>query len=112
MFGQEQQMQVPMLAALAAAVVLGLKRPDLASKALAAPQAGAVQAQLGYSRDFEREPDRVGLQPLGAPGYNPRAMAEVFQKAQPATRVVGHGAVPRPPPRPPGPTPRRAAPPT
>src|SRR5258708_4613099 len=94
MFGQEQQMQVPMLAALAAAVVLGLKRPDLASGALAATQAGAVQAQLGYSRDFEREADRVGLQALGEAGYDPRAMAVFFEKLQRATRVMDDGSVP------------------
>src|SRR5712691_536281 len=80
MFGREQQMQMPMLAALAAAVVLGLKRPDLASGAVAATQAGAVQSQLGYSRDFEREADRVGLQALGEAGYDPRAMAVFFEK--------------------------------
>ncbi len=94
MFGQEQQMQMPMLAALAAAVVLGLKRPDLASGALAATQAGAVQAQLGYSRDFEREADRVGLQALGDAGYDPRAMAVFFEKLQRATRVMDDGSVP------------------
>src|SRR5258708_4075077 len=94
MFGQEQQMQMPMLAALAAAVVLGLKRPDLASGALAATQAGAVQAQLGYSRDFEREADRVGLDALGAAGYDPRAMAVFFEKLQRATRILDDGSVP------------------
>src|SRR5258708_14937810 len=94
MFGQEQQMQVPMLAALAAAVVLGLKRPDLASGALGATEAGAVQAQLGYSRDFEREADRVGLQALGEAGYDPRAMAVFFEKLQRATRVMDDGSVP------------------
>src|SRR3954469_2168126 len=94
MFGQQQQMQMPMLAALAAAVVLGLKRPDLASGAIAATQAGAVQSQLGYSRDFEREADRVGLQALGDAGYDPRAMAMFFEKLQRSTRVVDDGSVP------------------
>jgi predicted Zn-dependent protease len=94
MFGQQQQMQMPMLAALAAAVVLGLKRPDLASGAIAATQAGAVQSQLGYSRDFEREADRVGLQALGEAGYDPRAMAMFFEKLQRATRIVDDGSVP------------------
>jgi predicted Zn-dependent protease len=94
MFGQQQQMQMPMLAALAAAVVLGLRRPDLASGAVAATQAGAVQSQLGYSRDFEREADRVGLQALGDAGYDPRAMAMFFEKLQRATRIVDDGSVP------------------
>jgi len=94
MFGQQQQMQMPMLAALAAAVVLGLRRSDLASGAVAAIQAGSVQAQLSYSRDFEREADRVGLQALEDAGFDTRAMAVFFEKLQRATRVVDDGSVP------------------
>jgi predicted Zn-dependent protease len=55
MFGQQQQMQMPMMVAIAAAILLGRSRPDLATGAAAAAQAGAVQSQLNYSRDFERE---------------------------------------------------------
>ena len=64
MLGQQQQMQLPVLAALAAAILLGRSRPDLAQGAAAAAQAGAIQTQLSYSRDFEREADRIGFQSL------------------------------------------------
>ena len=64
MIGQQQQMQMPMLVALAAAILLGRSRPDLAAGAAVAAQAGAVQSQLAYSRDFEREADRLGLRAL------------------------------------------------
>ena len=64
MLSQQQQMQMPTMIALAAAILLGGSRPDLASGAIAAAQAGAVQAQLSYSRDFEREADRIGMQAL------------------------------------------------
>jgi beta-barrel assembly-enhancing protease len=94
MLGQQQQMQMPMLAALAAAVVLGMRRPDLAVGGIAASQAGMVQAQLGYSRDYEREADRVGLQALADAGYDPRAMAVFFEKLQRATRIMDDGSVP------------------
>src|SRR5919106_104532 len=46
MLGQQQQMQLPMLAALAAAILLGRSRPDLASGAAAAASGAAVQTQL------------------------------------------------------------------
>ncbi|HEX6362705.1 MAG TPA: M48 family metalloprotease, partial [Albitalea sp.] len=82
MLGQQQQMQLPVLVALAAAVLLGRSRPDLAMGAAAAAQAGAVSAQLAYSRDFEREADRVGLRSLGEAGFDPRAMAAFFDKMQ------------------------------
>lgn len=92
--GQEQQMQVPMLAALAAALLLGRARPDLASGALVAAQAGAVQTSLSYSRDFEREADRIGLQTLEAAGFDPRAMAVFFEKLQRSMRLADDGSVP------------------
>jgi predicted Zn-dependent protease len=94
MLGQQQQMQVPMLAALAAAVLLGRSRPDLAMGAAAAAQAGSVQASLAYSRDFEREADRIGLQTLEDAGFDARAMAGFFEKMQKSTRVTDDGTVP------------------
>jgi predicted Zn-dependent protease len=94
MFGQQQQMQVPMMAALAAALLLGHSRPDLASGAAVAIQGAAVTKQLGYSREFEREADRVGLQALSDAGYDPRAMAEFFQKLQRSTRLSDDGSLP------------------
>lgn len=94
MFGQQQQMQLPMMVALAAALLIGRNRPDLASGAAAAVQAGAVQSQLSYSRDYEREADRVGLQSLEEAGFDTRAMAVFFEKLQRATRVSEDASVP------------------
>jgi predicted Zn-dependent protease len=94
MLAQQKQMQIPVLAALAAAVLLGRSRPDLASGAAAAVQAGAVSAQLSYSRDFERDADRVGLQSLTTAGYDPRAMGAFFERMQRAMRVADDGTMP------------------
>jgi predicted Zn-dependent protease len=94
MIGQQQQMQMPVLAAIAAAILLGRSRPDLAAGATAAVQAGAVQAQLSYTRDFEREADRVGMQALAGAGYDPSAVAAFFDKMQRATRISDDGTVP------------------
>jgi predicted Zn-dependent protease len=94
MLGQQQQMQLPMLAALAAAILLGRSRPDLASGALVGAQAGAVQSQLSYSRDYEREADRLGLRALETAGFDPHAMATFFEKMQRASRVADDGTMP------------------
>jgi predicted Zn-dependent protease len=94
MFGQQQQMQMPLMVAIAAAILLGRSRPDLGSGAAAALQAGAVQTQLSYSRDYEREADRVGLQGLEAAGFDTRAMAVFFDKLQRSTRVNDDGTIP------------------
>jgi predicted Zn-dependent protease len=94
MLGQQKQMQLPVLAALAAALLLGRSRPDLATGASAAVQAGAASAQLSYSREFERDADRVGLQALADAGYDARAMASFFEKMQRAQRVADDGTLP------------------
>ena len=94
MLGQQQQMQIPVLAALAAAILLGRSRPDLASGAAAAATAGAVQTQLAYSRDFEREADRIGFQSLDAAGFDVHAMGTFFEKMQRGTRLSDDGSLP------------------
>jgi predicted Zn-dependent protease len=94
MLGRQQQMQMPMMVALAAAILLGGSRPDLAVGAAAAAQAGAVQASLSYSRDFEREADRVGLQTLEGAGFDVHAMAAFFEKMQRSTRVGDDATIP------------------
>ena len=94
MLSQEQRMQLPMMAALAAAILFARSRPDLATAGALGAQGAAVQTALSYSRDFEREADRVGLQTLEAAGYDTRAMATFFEKMQRATRVSDDGTLP------------------
>jgi predicted Zn-dependent protease len=55
--------------------------------ALAVGQAAAIQKQLNFSRDNEREADRVGFQILVDAGFDPRAMATFFTRLQQGTRI-------------------------
>ncbi len=93
-FGIQKQMQLPMMIALAASILLARSRPDLASGAVAAAQGGAVQTQLSFSRDFEREADRIGFQTLAASGFDVRSMGTFFEKMQRYTRILDGGNVP------------------
>ena len=92
--GIQKKMAVPMMIAMAAAILLGRSRPDLATGATAAVQGGAIQSQLSFSRDFEREADRLGFQTLVASNYDVRAMAEFFEKLQRYTRLMDSGGMP------------------
>ena len=92
--GIQKQMQMPMMIAMAAAILLARSRGDLASGAVAAVQGGAIQSQLSFSRDFEREADRIGFQTLLGAGFDVRAMAAFFEKMQRSTRILDSGAVP------------------
>jgi len=94
MFGAQQQMQLPSMIALAAAILIGRSRPDLAAGAAAAAQAGAVQQQLSYTRDYEREADRVGFQTLSGAGFDVHAMPTFFEKLQRQMRATDDGLLP------------------
>ncbi len=92
--GIQKQMQMPMMVAMAAALLLGRSRPDLATGAVVAAQGGAIQSQLSFSRDFEREADRLGFQTLAGAGFDVRAMGVFFEKMQRYARLADSGAVP------------------
>jgi len=94
MLGRQQQMQMPVLAGIAAAILLGRSRPDLMAAGVLGAQGAAISAQLSYTREFEREADRVGLQSLQAAGFDARAMAVFFERMQRATRLADDGSVP------------------
>ena len=54
-------------------------------------QALAIQNQLSYSREAEREADRVGLQILSGSGFDVNGMITFFQKLQRATSIMDAG---------------------
>lgn len=91
-FDQQKQSAVVSLAALAVAILAARSSPDLATAATAFGQAGAVQNLINFTRDHEREADRVGLQILESAGFDPRAMAVFFERLQRATRAYDGGA--------------------
>ena len=59
---------------------------------MASAQAGLVQAQLAYTRDFEREADRMGFQTLEKAGFDVRSMGDFFERLQKAGRVYENNA--------------------
>ncbi|MDH4189970.1 MAG: M48 family metalloprotease, partial [Betaproteobacteria bacterium] len=74
MVSADAQAQLPTALAVIAAILLARSRPDLAGGAVAVAQARDIQHQLNYTRDFEREADRIGFQTLANSGFDTRAM--------------------------------------
>jgi predicted Zn-dependent protease len=63
------------LATMAAALVVGsMGHGDAAMGGLMAAQTLSMESQLGYSRDNEREADRIGMQVMHKSHYDPQAM--------------------------------------
>ena len=67
---------------------------DGVQAAVVGSQAAAAQGQLNYSRDMEREADRVGFGVLSDAGYSPAGMAAMFEKLDSANRLNDSGAFP------------------
>ncbi len=92
MINNQQTNQWVSLAAMALAILAARSNSQVAEAAAAIGPALAVQQQLNFSRDFEREADRMGLQLLDKAGFDPQAMAIFFERLQRATRVYEGGA--------------------
>ena len=67
---------------------------DLAQAAIAGSQAAAIQGQLNFSREMEREADRIGLAVLREAGFAPTGMARMFEKLEQASRLNDAGQYP------------------
>ncbi|MFI4940670.1 MAG: M48 family metalloprotease [Burkholderiales bacterium] len=89
MLNQERQDALIPLAAMAMAILAARSSPDAAGALMMGGQGLAIQRQLSFSRDAEREADRVGLQIMSAAGYDTTGMVSFFGRMQKATRVYG-----------------------
>lgn len=93
MAAQNQSMSsLASLALLILAARAGGNTGQIAQGAGQAIQAANMQSQLGYSRDFEREADRVGYTTLTKAGYDPKGMADFFERLQKATALYENNA--------------------
>ncbi len=88
---QANQLNLPMTAAVIAAILLGAHDPQVANAAMAAAIGGSQQLQLDFTRANEHEADRVGMQLLAASDYDPRGMADFFSRLQQETRYYNSG---------------------
>jgi beta-barrel assembly-enhancing protease len=67
---------------------------DVANAAIAGSQAVAAQTQLNFSRDMEREADRVGFSVLTGAGFEGEGFVSMFEKLQQASRLNDDGSFP------------------
>ena len=67
---------------------------DVANAAITGGQALAAQGQLNFSRDMEREADRIGIQAMQGAGFAPGGMAAMFEKLDQTSRLNDTGGFP------------------
>ena len=63
---------------------------DVGSALMMGTQAAMIDKQLSYSRNQEREADRIGMQLMYGAGYNPQSMADFFETMNRATARVSY----------------------
>ncbi|MCS7101532.1 MAG: M48 family metalloprotease [Burkholderiaceae bacterium] len=81
-----------LLLALLAARSNSSSAAQLSQAAIVGGQAAAIQQQLNFSREAEREADRVGFNILAAAGFDPAAMVSFFNRLQQGSRIYESAA--------------------
>ncbi|HQR04016.1 MAG TPA: M48 family metalloprotease [Rhodocyclaceae bacterium] len=89
---KQQQGQIAALVAMAVAILASRGDSQVTQGAVVGSQAAAIQNQLNYSRDFEREADRLGFTLLDKAGFDVRGMATFFGRLEKFGRLYENNA--------------------
>jgi len=76
------------MATVAVAILAARNNPQAAQAGIIGAQGGLVQRQLDFTREHEKEADRIGLGILQRSGFDPYAMPSFFERLQKATQLV------------------------
>ena len=91
----QQSRQTPwLIGAMILGALAASKSPDAANALVVGGQAVAAQNQLNFSRDMEREADRVGYGVMTQAGYSGQGFVSMFEKLQNASRINDNGSFP------------------
>jgi predicted Zn-dependent protease len=87
MIAESQRTSAPTLAAILAGILIAASGHQGGEAAIALATAGAAQHELNFTRNFEEEADRIGMNILNASGYDARAMPAFFERMEALSRV-------------------------
>ncbi|MFN4005026.1 MAG: M48 family metalloprotease [Hylemonella sp.] len=94
MIGRQNNQAPWLLGAMILGALAAGSNPNAAGALIVGGQAAAVQGQLNFSRDMEREADRVGYGVMTEAGYAGQGFVTMFEKLQQANRHNDTGAFP------------------
>jgi predicted Zn-dependent protease len=91
----KQGAQAPwVMGAMILGVLAASKDPSAANAMIVGGQAAAAQTQLNFSRDAEREADRIGFAVMSQAGFEPQGFVTMFEKLQQSSRFNDSGGFP------------------
>ncbi|MCD6078775.1 MAG: hypothetical protein K0R89_2719, partial [Ramlibacter sp.] len=94
MVSQEGKQLPWIIAGMLLGALAASKDPHAGSALITGSQALAMQQQLNFSRDMEREADRIGFGVLTQAGFEAQGFVTMFEKLQQAARLNDNGAYP------------------
>ena len=77
---------LPTFASIFAALVLSSQSPEAGQAAIAGVLAGSSKRHIDFTRSYEEEADRVGIELLARAQFDPHAMPSFFETLQKANR--------------------------
>jgi len=94
MLTQQQRQSPLMIGSMILGLLAASRSPQAAQAMMVGGQAVAVQTQLNFSRDMEREADRVGYGVATQAGFEPSGFVSMFEKLAQASRLNDSGGYP------------------
>jgi predicted Zn-dependent protease len=91
---QQSKLSPLVLATLVVGAIAASKNPAAGQAIMVGSQAAAIQKGLNFSRDMEREADRIGYAVMAQAGYAPEGAVRMFERLQAASRLNDSGAWP------------------
>jgi predicted Zn-dependent protease len=88
MIASQQGDSLVSMASIALAILAARTNPQASEAAIISAQARSIQKQLNFTRSYEEEADRIGLQLLRKSGFNTHAMPEFLERLQNSTRLL------------------------
>jgi predicted Zn-dependent protease len=89
---KQKQSSVATMAAMALALLAARSNSQVSTAAVVSAQAASVQSQISFTREFEREADRIGFDTLTKAGFDVHGMAAFFTRLQKETRLYENNA--------------------
>lgn len=76
------------MAAVAVAILAARNNPQASQAAMVGAQASIMQRRLDFTRTYEKEADRIGIELLERSGFDTRAMPAFFERMQKANGLL------------------------
>lgn len=94
LIGREKRTTPLLIGAMVLGILAASRNPEAAQAVAIGGQALAAQGQLNFSREMEREADRVGVGLMAPAGFSPQGFITMFDKLQLANRINDNGSWP------------------